>query len=326
VQGGNVKALASFANRDRVYIFSDNRCYSFNVVLSLTNPFGALQEIFPIGCAGPNAVIVQDGIMYWMDTGGKIWAWTGGTTVPEQISYQIDDDELKDSIVSSINKSVENMEKVAAFGIGKLIYFSTGSLSVRSRQLKNAVIKIFLSQNGLRGFTSIDTYPDRILNGAQFKIQGQDEMVCGNSSNILQMRTGLNDVTTNNTAVAVNALYQTKSYNFGYPLTTKRLGDLMITYKPQSDNSELGISVYVDNSIDPNIVTASGKQDKYGKFNMKEGKSTDRRITKMVNMSQEVEGDTIMFEFSNNQLNQSFELHQFGAYELEIKNLNISIE
>jgi len=324
VEGGRVRAIVSFANRDRVYIFSDEKCYSFNVNEAETNPFGALTEIFPIGCAGSNAVTVVAGVMYWVDGNGKMYAWSGSTTRPEEISFAIDDEGLGKSVVSSIDKSEENLSKICAFGFSKQVYFSVGTVQISNKQLRNACVKMFLAPNGLMSYTSIDTFPERPLVSAVFKIDNDNKIVTGNRANVITLKSGLNDVDENNQMIPVDALYRTKSYSFGYELFTKRVHNIYVKYKTQKNDSLLDIKVRTSNNITP-IIVSDSNTNKFGVLNMKEKISNQGQDIKLINLPVETEAENISFEFGNGRLNESFEIQGFGTHKVLIKHLRIGI-
>lgn len=325
VEGGNVRAMASFANRDRVYIFSDTRCYAFNVSIASTNPFAALQEIFPIGCAGPNAVKVVSGSMYWMDRKGKMYVWGGGTTRPEEISYAIDSENTNNSIPASIDKADSNLTDIAAFGISKQIYFSVGTINIANKQIKNACIKLFLSQNGFYSYNSVDTFPERPLVGEDMTIDSSDVLVLGNSSNVVYLSDSFNDIDGNNQETAIDAFYRTKSYKFGFDLATKTISNIFIQYKPQPEDSYLNVKVSEDKGLVFRAIASDNKEGQFGVVNMKQTESTDRQIIKRINMPNDVRFENISFEFSNKRKDQSFEINGFGSFDVKSEEPDISL-
>lgn len=324
-EGGEIKALVSFSNRDRVYIFTATTCYTFDIAVATTNPGRAVQQVFDIGCAGPNAAKVIDGVLYWMDNKGKIWAWNGGTNRPEELSYFIDDDELNESIISSIDKSVDNMLQICAFGISKLLYFSVGSLSVNNAQIPNACIKMVLSANGLRAFVTVDSFPERILVSDIVSDNNQNIIVAGTATQVIQLRKGLNDITLDNTEKPVSFRYQTRAEDFGEPHTTKQVQHIEVRYRPQEKDSNLDIAIYPDTSVKSINVVKKDLPKKHGSLNMRGANPNDREKIKLVYVPENTTGDTFIVEFSNDRLNEPVEIYSYAMNNTVIKTLNVPV-
>jgi hypothetical protein len=329
VEGGVVQAIVPFASSNSVYIFSDSKCYYFNINEVETNPFGALVEVFPIGCAGPRAATVVDGVMYFMDKQGKIWAWSGSTSRPEELSYSIDDGSLGDSVISQINTSQENISKVCAFNFGKKIYFSVGDLALDKQVLANACIKFSASQNGLRANFSIDTFPDRILNACIFNLSSGLALVAGNSANVLIMNNGLNDIDQNNTEVAVNMYYRTKEYHFGFPFQSKQIQGMLVKFKPQSaPGTYMEVSMATNGQTEYTPITSPNTVIKtHGSIDMYSlAYETQRQRTAKIKLPVQDKALTYSFEFANRQLNQTMELQAFGFDSYTVNNPNINLK
>lgn len=326
IEGGVVRAIVSF--RDLVYIFSDTQCKTIDVTQIETNPFGAVQDVFSIGCAGSKAVTVIDNIMYWIDREGKIWAWAGNSTRPEELSYQVDDSNLGDSIVSAIDKSNSNLNQIAVFGNSKKVYFSVGSIVLDRQVLPNACIKLSTSQNGLRANFSIDTFPDRFLNGCNVDYNSQSFVVVGNSSNVLLLNSGLNDINKDNLEIAVESYYRTKAYNFQSPFMSKSLKTMYLKLRPQSlENSYLDVAIATDRQLDYVSISSPTTSDaRFGAINMFDSNwQVKRHITRKLNIPLETQGFNFSFEFSNKQKDQTFELSAFGLDIVDVQDSNISI-
>jgi hypothetical protein len=328
VEGGIVQSIVSFPNKNKVFIFSDTKCYSFDVSQVESSPFNALTEVFQIGCAGPRAATVVDGVMYWMDKQAKIWAWSGIGSRPEEISYLIDDENLGDSVISQISKSPENLNQVAAFGLGKRVYFNIGSINLDRVSLPNAAIKLSASQNGLRANFSIDTFQDRLILGTVITLNGAKVLAVGNSSNVLLLNSGYNDIDKLNIEAPVDSFYRTKSYHYGYPLQNKKIMSLYVKFKPQvNEQSYLNIKVSVNGDLDfTSLSTPTAEELGHGTIDMYDD-SADRlkQKTKKVNMKAELKGQTLAFEFGNNQLNQTYEVSTFGFLKAEVEDANIPV-
>lgn len=326
VEGGIVQAISSFANRDRVYIFSDTKCYSFNVSQAETNPFSALNEIFPIGCAGPNAVTVVNSMMYWADKEGRLWAWSGGTTRPEEISYNIDSENLDKSIVTSIDKTPSNLEAICAFGYSKQIYFSVGEIALSDKRLANSCLKLFISQNGLMSYTCVDTFPERILCSHNFRIGQKNIITAGTASNVVELNTGLNDVSATGEIVAIDSFYRTRSYNFDYPLFQKKVENIYIQFKPTFDKSNsLELLTRTERSTNYILISNPSTPDKFGTIEMFEEDNQILQKISKINLPNDVQGDNISFEFANRELDGSFEITAFGTFNVKISKINIGI-
>jgi len=326
VEGGVVRAIVSF--RGLVYVFSDTQCKTIDVTQIETNPFSAVQDVFSIGCAGSKAITVIDNIMYWIDREGKIWAWAGNSTRPEELSYQVDDGNLGDSVVGAIDKSASNLATIAVFGNSKRVYFSVGSIVLDRQVLPNACIKLCTSQNGLRANFSIDTYPDRILTACNVEYNSQSFIAVGNSSNVLLLNSGLNDVNIENLDVAVESYYRTKAYNFQSPFMSKNLKTLYLKLKPQLiENSYLDVAIATDRALDYVDVSAPNLADaRFGSINMCDINAQKiRHITRKINIPLELQGFNFSFEFRNKEKDQTFELSAFGLDIIDVQDSNISI-
>jgi hypothetical protein len=324
VEGGNVRAIVSFANRNRVYIFSDTKCYSLNVGGVQTNQFASLQEEFPVGCCGPNAAIVSNSMLYWMDQNCKMWSWNGITARPEEISYNLDSENGNASIINSISKSKENLESIAAFAFGKQLYFSVGEIRTADRILKNVVLKSFISQNGLMSYTSIDTFPDRIMLGTGITIEGSNILVVGTNAALLEMNVGLNDIQGAGGIVPVENIYQTKAYNFGFPLTTKKISNLFVQFLPTREDSYIDIAVCPDRGAYQKISEVN-TINRFGVVGTKDLDEQKNQKIRKVNFPTESQGENIAFEFSNSSLDQGFEISAFGSTDVDVSPLNITM-
>ena len=329
IEGGQVQAMVSLKERNRVYFFTDSSCWTFDIDQVETSPQNALQEIFSIGCCGQRAVTVVDGVMYWMDKKGKVWGWAGNGTRPTEMTYSNDDQNLGRSVISQINKSDDNLSKVSAFGVGKRVYFAIGSIQIDSEVLSNAVIKISLSQNGLAGNLSLENYPDRILCGAVVKVDNSEALFVGNSKNIMRLSYGLNDVNLAGEDVAINSYYRTKHYNFKAPFLNKSIKSLIINYRPQPDkNTFLVLKASIDLSNEyKNISNPVEDPNDTGKIDMWDKKNkTLNQAMGMVNISPDFKAKNISVEFSNSELNQSFTLSSFSFLGLNVQDSNTAIE
>jgi hypothetical protein len=328
VEGGIVQCIISFANRNRVFIFSDTRCYAFDVNQVETNPFGALIEIFPIGCAGPKSAVVIDGVLYFMDKQAKIWAWSGNSSRPEELSFNIDDEGFGQSVISQIDKSEENISKVCAFGVGKKVYFSVGNISIDGKTLNNACIKLSSSQNGLRANISIDTFPDRILCGATITVNDQKVLLVGNSNSSLLLNRGLNDLNLAGESVAIDSYYRTKSFHFGFPFGVKKIKQMMIKYKPTEIESYLEVAVSLDGNTGFNPLTKPKTEpSRFGQINMYDDEylNLGQKISKL-NIPNELQAFTLAFEFRNQQKDETFEISTFGFESVIIEDSNLTLQ
>lgn len=322
VEGGEVQAIVSFYARNLVYIFSDTKCYTFDVGKVASNPGAALIEVFDIGCCGARAACVVDGIMYWMDKQAKIWAWSGNTLRPTELSYSIDDEHIGESVISQIDKSSANMAKVAAFGQGKKVYFSIGTITLDGKVLNNAAIKITTSQNGLAGYFSIDTYQDRLYMGEPVTLNDSTTLLAGTSNNIVVMNSGLNDVDEMGNDQPIDGYYRTKSFDFDSPFNLKYTNRLLTRFRPQpTEDSYLTVKVGLNNNTDfIDLSNQENNETKNGAINMYDSKYlTTRHKATYVRFSQEHKFYTIAFEFGNKQLNETFEISCFGFDDLKFK-------
>lgn len=326
VEGGNVQAIVSFYARNLVYIFSDTKCYTFSISKVESAPGSALVEVFDIGCAGPRAATVVDGVMYWIDKKGTIWAWSGNTLRPTEMSYPIDDENLGESLISLIDKSPENLSLISAFGLGKKIYFSIGSISLDGVVLPNACIKITLSQNGLEGYYSVDTYPDRLYLGYPVSLDSQIVLLAGDSANILVLNSAQNDIGYNTNLqieeFPINGIYRTQSYAFNAPFNVKEPSNLLVRFRPQPQpETYLNVSVAVNNAIEfKELSNVQLNKVRHGKIDMYDVKfETLKHKIAELKLSNEYKFYTIAFEFNNNELNQSFEISAFGFERMTIR-------
>ena len=326
VEGGIVRNIITFSNINRVLIFSDSKCYSFDINQVATNYLNALQDVFNIGCAGEKAATVVDGVLYWMDRKGKIWAYSGNTSRPEEISYMIDDENLGASVISQIDKSDLNLSQVSAFGIGKKVYFSIGSIGLDRESLPNACIKIAASQNGFKGYFAIDTFPSRLLCGNIATINNSQFLMVGTSENILLLNSGLNDVSSDNGELAINSYYRTRSMHFSYPFANKFIDEVMVKYKPSIlANNYLDMAVAVDGQVEYIPVTRPKTEVlTHGVINTYDPKAEYLgQKTSKIKLPNELKAQTISIEFSNRQLNETFEICGFGFEKISIENLNL---
>jgi hypothetical protein len=333
VEGGYVQNIISFANTNKVYIFSDTKCYTFDINQVETNPFNALQEVFEIGCAGARSAVVVDKCLYWMDKQAKIWAWNGGVDVPIEISYIIDDNNAGDSVISQIDRSNDNLSKVVAFGIGKTIYFSVGTINIDNVVIPNAVIKLTASQDGIAGYLSLDSYPDRLLVGAIVTVNNNKSLAVGNSQNALLMNSGLNDIDLNNAEVAINSYYRTRHYDFGYSFLDKKINDFAIKFRPQfvedpNRKIYLDVKVSIDNSTDyKDLSVVNNGVANRGRVELQTNNIKDRQKTAILYLTNaQAQGLNIGFEFGNSNKDETFELSAFGFNKVTIENNNIRIK
>jgi hypothetical protein len=326
VEGGQVQAITSFGNRNRVYVFSDTKCYAFDIDQVETNPFGALVEVFPIGCCGAKAIYGTDAMLYWMDKLGKIWGWSGNTTRPEELSYIIDDENLGSSVISKIDKTVGNMSQISAFGLGKRIYFNVGSIQLDNVSLPNCAIKLSLSQNGLRANFSLDTFQDRLLNGCVVTLDTGKYLAVGNSSNVLLLNNGLNDIDKQGAEVAIDSYYRTKSYHFNSPFTEKQVNTMMVKYRPTLiDPCYLQVKMSLDSDNNWQTITDPTEAvARFGIVNMYNEKATKQQVTATLNIPNEYKGLTFAFEFGNAKKDQSYEISMWGTDNWTINDPNIA--
>jgi hypothetical protein len=320
-----VRNITSFPNQNLIFIFTDKQCWAFDIVQAGLNSQGALISVFNIGCCGHRASTVIDGVLYWMDSQGKIWAWTGNSARPEELSYSIDDDNLSESVISQIDRSRDNLSKVHAFGLGRNLYFSVGDIILDGVVMPKACIKFTLSQDGLRSYPSIDTHPDRILCSTITTIDNNRVLVLGDSINVKILNIGLNEVNTNGQPIAISSLYRTKTYDFGMPLNQKTLNEIIIRYRPQQiENCYLDVKLSVNNSIAFQAISkVTDNIAGRGIINMYDPNSNLRHVLKKVSIPPQFKGYTHAIEFSNEELNQSYEVSLFGFENVTIDNPNV---
>lgn len=329
LQGGAIQAMIGYSARNQAYIFTDTKCYQFDITQAYTAPQNAIQEIFSIGCAGPKAVTVCDGVLYWMDKQAKMWAWRGSSSLPTELSYIIDDNGLGDSIISSIDKSAENLKKVCVFGIGKRVYFSVGLINVDNQALNNACVKISLSKDGLDGYFSVDTYPNRIVCASVGTVGSIQTLLVGDSTNVLKMNSQYHDTDTNALSTAINSYYRTKNLHFNYPFQEKKIQNIIVKYRPvDTEDTYLSLKVTTDGNTEYISISdsPSGVTNK-GVINMYSSNSIfQKQAIKKAKLTQNMTGQTIGFELGNNQIDQSYEISMFGFDKYEIQASNIPIK
>ena len=298
------------------YHFTADRCFEFDITTT------SVKEVFNIGCAGPRAVTECNGWLIWMSPDGRIWGW-GGAGQPMPMSWAIEDDVNGEAIINKISAS--NISAVSAGSLGNKFYFSVGGITVYNETISNAVIVGLLTQNLDNVLFSIYSYPYEPQIWANIKISNKESLVFGSSGvdDVFQVETGVNDGST-----AISAKAKTSMLGFDSPLLNKDFEHLLVRFRPQSSSDTFlkvkyaidGETAYTVLSDPDNSVTGAGKIDMY------DSSSTKRSLTKILKFPQEASGQLLSLEFSNDQLNESFEISGFGIKYPDVSPINIQLD
>jgi len=303
-----VVGLFPYGSTGLLYVFSDHDCYSWDQI-NPNNGTGP-KKVFDKGLAGKFAITTCNNWMIWMDAEYRMWAW-GGAGQPMPIAWELEDDSLRESILSSLSGSIH----IAAGSLGNLFYFSIGNVTHKGETLNNVVLVGLMTQSSKAVLWSVYTFPVRPWNFTVATFSGSKVLLFGayGVNDVYQLGYGVND-----NATAVNARFRTKFYDMGVPFKTKMGNKVYIKYRPQaSTNCFLKVKWAVDGSTnytslsDPDNATPLVK---YGVVNMYDATSSSKfDQVKVLELPADVRGRTISFEISNAQLDEQMEITGIGV-------------
>lgn len=302
-----VRGLFSYSATGLVYAFTDNKCYSFNMI-GASNQTGIKGE-FDIGLAHQRAITECNGWMVWMSPDKRIWAW-GGAGLPKPISWDLEDDDGGASVINSI--ATTDQGTINAGSMGNVFYFSVGDVVLYNETVTNAVIKGLATTDFSYILWSLESYPYRPVIFSKGRDTYKSVMYVGmdDINDVYQFNVGTNDGST-----AVQAFARTKFHDFGLPADTKELVTLYIKYRPQSTtNNYLRVRFAKDGEL--NYVTITDPDNSvinHGIINMYASDSSTRlsRVDK-IQMRKGYQFRTISIEIGNLQSSEDFEVSAIG--------------
>jgi hypothetical protein len=300
------------------YIFTNNSCISFdpNYIQDATG----LKKVSDEGCAGPRAVGECNNLMIFMTPQGRIKGYDGLSPFP--ISWDIEDDTNGESVISKLNK--KQIENAAFWSQGNMFGFDIGDVTLYGREIPNAQIVGFMSQNSKFVIWGIYSFPQRFNIFLNAKVNDDTILLAGsaNSNTIFQLNTGTSD---NN--IAIDAYYLTKFYKFEDYFSEYQGTGFTLKYRPQSTtNTYASIKFAVNSNLnylpitDPDAIeptTDFGVIDMY-----REDYATNLDALDMVGVPAELDGRSISFEIGNSQLDQGIEVSAF-YFKCNVTNINL---
>ena len=304
-----VTAMISYGMNGLVYVFTQYGLYSFNMAYE-DKATGVNKEL-DIGCAGPRAVTVCNGVLVWMDPDGRIWGWRGEGAA-SLLSYFIEDDSNGDAIINKI--SATWIPEVAAGSLGSKVYFSIGDVTLWGTAYNNCVLVGHLSPDASEVGWSVYTLPYQPTIFANAFFSNRRVLLYGNEANndIYQLETGTNDG-----ATAVNAIARTAFLGFSMTFSSKENQEVLVKYKPQNvqDNTYLKIAGAYDGEITYTAITdpdAGTPVTTYGIIDMYDSSSVKLDSVKKVKSPQNKRFRTVSLELSNAQASEGMEISSIG--------------
>ena len=308
---GPCKGLFPFGTSNLIYAFTDKACYKFDIALE-NNRYG-IQKVFDIGLANPRAITQTNGYMVWMDPTGRIWAYDGKYGAPMNLSWTIENDNAKESIVGLISTS--QLDDVCAGTIGNTFHFSIGSITYFGETITNAVLKGLVSQNWKNVFWGVDAYPVKPAIFANAKISGEEVLLFGANGVDDVYRMYANQYVDGSTAI--DAWFRTMFTDCDDLLMTKSADALWIKFRPQSaDNTYLKARYAVNSNYsyttltDPDNGTPVVKYGKLDMYSSDYATNTDKILP--INIPNGVKFRTMSLELGNAQANEGFEITGVG--------------
>lgn len=323
---GEVTALWNFSAIGGVLVvFTREMCYLFD--MRVENNSVGLQELFHIGCAGPRAVTEINGWLIWMTPDGELKRF-GGAGRPDTLSWDLQDDEIGESIISKISKST--IESVAAGSFKNKFYFSVGDITYRGRSIPNAVIVGLVSQGSDFVMWSVFSFPWQISIFAITTLSSAKVLVAGSadSDDVYQLNTGSNDDSPSG-ATAIDAYFQTKFVTPYKKYNTAKFESVLVKYRPQSaDNTYLRVSYAQDSEYTYTGITDPDNGSplvKHGIIDMYDaGYATIFDAVKVIEWPENATASrTVSLECGNAKLSEKFEISGIGLL-LSIHKLDIS--
>lgn len=304
------------------YHFTADECYSFDMTL-VDNLIGP-QSKFNEGLCSKRAVVTCKSWLVFMNARGAIFAW-GGAGQPDQISFEIEDDNKGEAIINLINSS--QLANVCAGSLGNKVYFSIGDIVYYNKTITNAVLVGLLlpSEAGLQAMWSLYSFPVKPIIFANGIVNNKEVLFFGANGvdDVYQIETGTSD-----NGTAINAYGRTKFQVPSSHLRSNDFRELIIKYRPQSaNNTYLRASYAVDGSLNFKDLTnpdATQPITRHGVVDMYDANyATKLDEVKKIAMPNEVSGRSISIEIGNSQLNEAFEVTGIG-FKVDTKDLDIT--
>lgn len=322
-------AIWYYSVRGLLYAFSETEGFEFDVTQA-DNPNAAIRKRFNVGCANPRAITEVNGWLVWMDRNGRIWGWPG-TGGERPLSWDLEDDNKGNSLISAIDKSSANLDSICAGSQGNKFYFSVGDLNYYGQSFNNVVIQGIFTQTLSSVFWSIYSLPWKPSVFTTATINNTEKLVVGSSDtdDVYQMNTGLND---NNAGVeiAINNQFITAYIDFKHPYMTKYLKKMFISYEPQqnsADNQEyIKVEYAKNNDIAYTIISDPDNTTpviNLGVINQYNSSATLRESVGTVSLPSEAQFRNISIKFSNNELGEAMGIKKIG-YEVYQTDLDLS--
>jgi len=307
-----VRALWSFSTTGLLYIFTDFKCFQFDMRYAVNSVGPTL--MFNYGACSPRAVTECNGWMVWMDNEARIWGWSG-TGVPVPFSWDIDDDDKNEALINLIDP--DNLSKVCAGNYKNKFYFSVGDITYKDTLYENCVITGLLAQNFQTILWEVSCLP--VQPGSFYSAfkSGIRALIFSDilSADVYQFdKTIINDANT-----AISGYGKTKFFDFNMPFNTSQNLRLYVKYKPQpAPGTYLRVRFSVDGDFnyttlsDPDStlgspVTMYGVIDMYDRNN-----ATKIDAVKMLQFPNIARGRTLSIEVGNEKLNEDFEIKGIG--------------
>jgi len=314
-----VTAMISYGMNGLVYVFTKYSLYSFNMAYE-DKATGVNKEL-DIGCAGPRAVTICNGILMWMDPEGRIWGWKGEGSA-SLMSYHIEDDSNGDAIINKI--SATWIPEVAAGSLGSKVYFSIGDVTLWGVSYTNCVLVGQISPDASDIQWSIYSYPLKPTIFTNAFLSGRKVLLYGNESNldIYQMETGTNDGST-----AVTSFARTAFLDFSMTFSNKENVEILVKYKPQSvqDNTNLKISTAKNGTITYSAASDPDASDvTAGVIDMYSADTVKLDDVKKILYPANNTFRTLSVELRNAQANEGMEISALG-FKIEEKELNLQV-
>lgn len=316
-----VTAMISYGLNGLVYVFTKYALYSFNMAYE-DKATGVNKEL-DIGCAGPRALTICNGILVWMDPEGRIWGWKGQGSA-SLLSYHIEDDSNGDAVINKIDASW--IPEVAAGSLGSKVYFSIGDITMWGTSYSNCVLVGQISPDASDIAWSIYTLPYKPTIFANAFFTGRKVLLYGNEANndIYQMETGTNDGST-----AVDAFARTAFLDFSATFTTKSLQEFYVKFKPQTAQADtnLKFSTAFDGLLTYSTVSDPDNSEKsHGVVDMYNSSTLQiDDVKKLLPISGE-DFRTISIQVGNNAAGEGMEISAIGFKVSKGNHLDIRLE
>lgn len=296
----------SFGVTGLSYFFTADACYSFD--MSLENNATGPKKVFDIGLANENAIDEVNGWMIWIDRSGRIWAW-GGAGSPVNVSYDIEDENLGNAIISKIDKS--GYADWALGGQNNQFWVSIGNITVYDKTINNCVLVALFNSDMSTIVWGAEGYPVQFRQFTKTTLSDKVRLVaaCKGVDDVYILQDGANDGNT-----AIDAYVRTAFLDLALPLYKKEYLTLFIKYRPQSTSSTyLTVKYAIDGNLSYTTIASNSTSLKHGRINMYSATSSvDTDNIAMIAFPTGVKGRTLSLELSNSTAGQSFEIKGIG--------------